>query len=224
MRQARIHAAGAGGCLEEAQSHATIDVDGKGRVLVFAHGLESSFIPHKWAASEHRSGVNLLKDFSDATVVGIRERIRRVKRPLDVVVASLHWGSNWDYEISSAQRDFAHRLIGDASVDIVYGHSSHHVKGIEVYRNRLIMYGCGDIINNYEGIGGHKKFRPSLGILYFARVHAETGRLMNLRMTPMQMRRFALTRASHADVVWLREVLNREGEQLGTHVGHVEGR
>jgi poly-gamma-glutamate synthesis protein (capsule biosynthesis protein) len=37
-------------------------------------------------------------------------------------------------------------------VDVVHGHSSHHCKGAEVYRGRLVLYGCGDLISDYEGI------------------------------------------------------------------------
>ena len=56
------------------------------------------------------------------------------------------------------QRDFAHRLIDAAGVDLVHGHSSHHAKGIEVYRGKLILYGCGDFLNDYEGISGYGEF------------------------------------------------------------------
>jgi Bacterial capsule synthesis protein PGA_cap len=35
---------------------------------------------------------------------------------------------------------------------VVHGHSSHHPKGVEVYRQMRILYGCGDFLNDYEGI------------------------------------------------------------------------
>ena len=37
-------------------------------------------------------------------------------------------------------------------IDVVHGHSSHHPRPIEVYQRRLILYGCGDFIDDYEGI------------------------------------------------------------------------
>ena len=43
-------------------------------------------------------------------------------------------------------------FIAAAGVDLVHGHSSHHAKGAEVYRGKLILYGCGDLISDYEGI------------------------------------------------------------------------
>ena len=30
--------------------------------------------------------------------------------------------------------------------------------GFEVYRDKLILYGCGDFLNDYEGIGGYQPF------------------------------------------------------------------
>ena len=41
-------------------------------------------------------------------------------------------------------------------------------KGIEVYQDRLILYGCGDFLNDYEGIGGYEHYRSDLGLMYFA--------------------------------------------------------
>lgn len=61
----------------------------------------------------------------------------------DIVVASIHWGRNWGYEVPPAQRRFARWLL-DGGVDIVHGHSSHHVRPIELYRDKLILYGCGN--------------------------------------------------------------------------------
>jgi poly-gamma-glutamate synthesis protein (capsule biosynthesis protein) len=64
-----------------------------------------------------------------------------VKQEGHIVVVSIHWGGNWGYRAPQEEIDFAHHLIDEARVDIIHGHSSHHVKGIEVYRNKLILYG-----------------------------------------------------------------------------------
>jgi poly-gamma-glutamate synthesis protein (capsule biosynthesis protein) len=42
-------------------------------------------------------------------------------------------------------------------IDLVYGHSSHHVRLIEIDRDRLILYGCGDFIDDYEAISGYEQ-------------------------------------------------------------------
>lgn len=218
LRQANIHYAGAGQDRQAAEAPAVIEVAGKGRVLIFSYGVTTSGIPTAWAASEDRPGVNLLTDLSAEVVRRIQAQIAAVEQPGDIVVISIHWGGNWGYTIPRQQMDFAHQLIDQAGVDVIHGHSSHHVKGIEVYRNRLILYGAGDFINDYEGISGYEHFRGDLTLMYFANVDPATGELVHLQMIPMQIRHLRLNRASQADASWLAEVLDREGELLGTRV------
>jgi len=218
LAKTKTKGAGAGMTLKEAAAPAIVELAGKGRVVVFAFGSPTGGVPLSWAATDTASGVNLLKDFSDSSVRSIRESVQEVKRAGDIVVFSLHWGGNWGYELSPTETRFAHRLIDEAGVDIVHGHSSHHVKGIEVYQDRLILYGCGDFLNDYEGIEGHEYFRGDLGLMYFAGMDPATGKLNQLQMTPTRIKYFKVNRASRDEARWLTDVLNREGKRLGTQV------
>jgi poly-gamma-glutamate synthesis protein (capsule biosynthesis protein) len=139
-----------------------------------------------------------------------------VKRPGGVVVASIHWGSNWGFGIPREQRAFARRLIDDAGVDVIHGHSSHHVKGIEIHHDRPILYGCGDFLTDYEGISGYEEFRDDLGLMYFPTLDVASDRLVRFAMTPTQIRQFRVNRAPERGAQWLLDTLNREGQQLGT--------
>lgn len=216
LEKAGLKTAGAGRTLEEARRPATVDCADGGRVVTFAFGAESSGILPDWAATEDRPGVDLLPDLSDSTAAGIGQRIERVKQPLDVAIASVHWGENWGYEVPREHARFARRLI-DAGADVVHGHSSHHARPIEVYRNRLILYGCGDFIDDYEGIAGYEEFRDDLVLMYVASL-TPAGELERLRMIPLQHRRLRLTRASAVDTEWLRDTLERVSAEFGTHV------
>ena len=218
LARAEIRFAGAGRDLREAESPAVIDVDGKGRVLLFSFCASSSGVPYPWAAGRNTPGVNLIRDFSDDTIRALSEHFRRVKRARDILVVSIHWGGNWGYQIPAAHRAFAHRLIDEAGVDLIHGHSSHHVRPFEVYRGKLILYGCGDFINDYEGIGGYEGFRDDLVLMYFPRIDPATGRLLELQMTPLQIERFRLQRASRRDALTLRDTLNRYGGAFGSRV------
>ena len=218
LKMAEIKTAGAGRNIQEAQAPAIMTIPGKGRVLVFSLGSETSGIPWNWAARADKPGVNLLQDFSEETVRDIRDSIEQVKSAEDIVVASIHWGSNWGYEVPREQREFAYRLIDEAGVDIIHGHSSHHVKGIEVYQGKLILYGCGDFLNDYEGISGHEAYRGDQVLMYFVSMDRLTGKLISLQMTPMQVKRFRLNRTSGDGAIFLRDILNREGKKFGTGV------
>jgi poly-gamma-glutamate synthesis protein (capsule biosynthesis protein) len=137
------------------------------------------------------------------------------RQPGDLIIASIHWGSNWGYEIPGEQIAFAHRLIEDG-VAIVHGHSSHHVKAIEVFKRRLILYGCGDFLTDYEGITGYERFRGDLALMYLIELDPSNGRLISAQLVPMQMRRFRLERASPADTKWLCNLLNELGKPFAT--------
>lgn len=218
LQTARIKAAGAGRNLHEAAAPAVLAVPAKGRVLVFAFGSETSGIPRIWGAAADQPGVSLLQDFSEETVWNIGDSVRQAKLPGDIAVASIHWGSNWGYQVPREQRGFAHRLIDAAGIDVVHGHSSHHVKGIEVYQGKPILYGCGDFLNDYEGISGNDAYRGDLALMYFVSMESSTGKLARLQMAPMQIKRFRANRASRNDALWLQDVLNREGKRFGTQV------
>jgi len=218
LAKAGIRAVGAGRNAAQAGAPAVLDIAGKGRVVVFAFGSATSGIPAEWAAGENEPGVNLLDDLSDRTAGRIARQTDAVKASGDVLVASIHWGSNWGYHIPDAHRRFAHELIDSAGFDIIYGHSSHHPRGIEVYRNKPILYGCGDLLNDYEGIGGYEKFRGDLALMYLPIHSPSNGDLLELKLTPFQIRKFRLNRASGQDAAWLRDTLDRESATFGTRI------
>src|SRR5207249_10050006 len=191
------------------------------RVLLFSFGSTTSGIPSEWKATSISPGVNLLEDLSEATAARVCDQMRTHQQPGDLIVASIHWGSNWGYEITSEQIAFAHHLI-EQGVAIVHGHSSHHVKAIEVFKNRLILYGCGDFITDYEGISGYEAFRGDLALMHFVEVDSTNGKLIAARLVPMKMRRFRLERASAADAKWLCNLLNEMCKPFKTSLSSQE--
>ena len=216
-----IKTAGAGRTDEEAAAPAVLEIPDKGRVLVFSLASMTAGVPAGWAATRRCSGVNLLPDLSVTTAEVVADRIARLRRPDDVVVVSIHWGPNWGYEIPDEQQRFAHALIDNGAASVVHGHSSHHPKAIEVHRNRLVLYGCGDFLNDYEGIEGREEYRGDLCLMFSADVDATTGALAALDLVPLQMRRLQLVRPSPGDAAWSRQRLDRESRQFG--VGIVAG-
>ena len=213
LHSAGLRTAGAGRNLDEARRPAVVDL-ANGRLFVFSVGAVSSGVPPSWAATAQEPGVDFLPELSDATAE-IEERVRRIKGLGDLVVVSVHWGSNWGYKVDSDQVRFAHRLI-DAGVDIVHGHSSHHPRPIEVYRRKLVLYGCGDFVDDYEGVARYEEFRHDLRLMYFATVRGDTGELTALEMTPVQIRKMKLNRASAVDSAWMAATLTEACRAFGT--------
>jgi poly-gamma-glutamate capsule biosynthesis protein CapA/YwtB (metallophosphatase superfamily) len=212
---AGIAHAGAGTDTEEAMQPAILGIAGKGRALLFSFGSTTSGIPRDWKSTSISPGVNLLDDLSEATAARAADQMRVHQRTGDLIIASIHWGSNWGYEIPRDQIAFAHRLI-EEGIAIVHGHSSHHVKAIEVFKRRLILYGCGDFMTDYEGISGYEMFRGNLALMYLIELDSNNGELIAARLVPMRMRRFRLERASVADAEWLWNRLNKIGKPFKT--------
>ena len=210
--------AGAGRNLAGARRLAVVSSARGGHVIVGACAHESSGVPDDWAALTDEAGVDLLPDLSDETASAIAARVTAHKRPGDIAVVSIHWGDNWGYEVPRRHVGFAHRLV-DGGVDIVHGHSSHHVRPIEIYRERLILYGCGDFIDDYEGISGYERYRGDLALMFFPSLDPVTGRFVTLQVTPLQIRKVRLNRVSAEDARWLCETLNRISEPFGVRLG-----
>ena len=208
---------GAGLTVEQAERPAMVTLPDGGRVVIASCGMESSGISRHWAVSQSRPGVALVADLSDRSSAEIADRVLAWKRPGDITIVSVHFGSNWGYDIEPAMVHFARGLI-DTGIDIVHGHSSHHPRPIELYRAKLILYGCGDTIDDYEGIRSHEAFRPELRLLYFASVDRNSDNAVTLRMMPMRAKRMRLERAVHTDAEWLRSNLERVSRPFGTRV------
>jgi poly-gamma-glutamate synthesis protein (capsule biosynthesis protein) len=215
LAAAGLATTGAGADEAAAAKPAAFGLGGGRRLLVFAWAFPSSGVPGDWAATPARPGVAWLPDLSRRSLRRAIDVIASRRQGGDLVVASLHWGGNWGYDVGRAARGFAHGLIDDGGVAVVHGHSSHHPKAAEVHRGRLILYGAGDLINDYEGISGHEAFRDDLVALYFVDVESDTGRLAGLELVPFQLRRLQLRRAAPDDARWLHARLESEYRRFG---------
>ena len=217
LRRTGIATAGAGRDASEAAAPAELALASGRELLVFAYATPSSGVPPAWAARLDAPGVNYLPDLAPATAARVVEAAQPYRRRENFLIASIHWGPNWGYDIPGEDRAFAHALV-DGGFDLIHGHSSHHAKGIELYRGKLVLYGCGDFINDYEGIAGYESYRADLVLMYLPRIDPATGHLMSMKMWPFQIRRFQLKQPSLDDVAWFHHTLAREGAKLGTKI------
>ncbi|AZN99200.1 CapA family protein [Mesorhizobium sp. M9A.F.Ca.ET.002.03.1.2] len=220
LRHAGLAHAGAGLDADEAAAPAAVELAGGGRVFVFGFALETSGVPASWAAGAYKPGVNLLADVSARSLEQIARSVAAMKQPGDLAVASIHWGGNWGYDVPAKERALAHALIDGAGFDVVHGHSSHHPKPIEIHNGRLILYGCGDFLSDYEGIRGYEAYRGELALMYLPRLAIPEGRLVSLELVPFRLAKFRLNRASSEDAAWLAALLERKSSPFGTHVAH----
>ncbi|MGV9821711.1 CapA family protein [Nocardia xishanensis] len=196
---AGVQHAGAGVDLEGARSPVTADLGDGRRAVIVSVAAGSSGVPQYWAAQRDRPGLWRIGDEpSLAAADEVAELVAACTRAQDVAIVSIHWGPNWGYRVTSSERRFAHRLI-DAGVDVVQGHSAHHPRPIEFYRGKPILYGCGDVVDDYEGIGGYEQYRSELRLLFLVTVDSE----VEVRMIPLRTRRMRLEMAGRDETRWL---------------------
>jgi poly-gamma-glutamate capsule biosynthesis protein CapA/YwtB (metallophosphatase superfamily) len=207
-----IRIAGAGRNWSEAVKPAFIELAEGRRIVLYSIATSDSGLMPGWIATDSSPGVYGLRRLHTPNAMKLIEEIGRQKRKGDVVVVSIHWGGNWSYAEDREQTRFARNLV-DAGVDVIHGHSSHHPKGIEVYRERPIIYGCGDLLNDYEGIDDwDSRYRGELALMYFVKMDAGSGALRELVMQPMRIRNFRLNHATTGEAKWLEATLSREGK------------
>lgn len=218
LDQLGVARCGAGRDATEAARPAVLELPNGVRVVVFSLGSSDAGVPPWWFAETGSPGVNGVAALGDEAARRLRHAIEPFRRPHTLIVLSIHWGPNWGFAVEATHRRFAHRMIDDAGVDVVHGHSSHHVKGIEVHHGRPILYGCGDLLTDYEGITGNETYRGDLGLMYFA-TFGDDGALAKLDMVPTRMHRLRITEAGPTETRWLATTLARCGEALGTSVG-----
>jgi len=74
------------------------------------------------------------------------EDIQKVRALADIVVISMHWGiHHMAAKLAMYQREVGHAAI-DAGADLIIGSHPHILKGIEVYKGKVIFYSLGNFI------------------------------------------------------------------------------
>ena len=197
----------------------------KMRIVLFGFGSESSGVPESWMASKTSPGVNFIKitDYYLSHVIKIikkhtdAEKLRKSKfeyeenEYTDIIIVSIHWG----FKIHEHFQTFAHRLIDEANVDVIHGHSSHHVRAMEIYKGKPIIYGCGDFISDYEGIdGAYQSLRDDLAFMYFIDISKDK-QLQKVVLSPTRLKNFRIQKAEGSDAEWLFTNYQRESAKFG---------
>lgn len=144
LDDAGIMHAGAGVNREEARRPAITEIQGIKIGLIAFTDNEP-----EWEAIADRPGLFYVPvDPADPRARDLFNLVGQARGQADLVVVSAHWGPNWGYEPPMEHIPFAHTLI-DSGADIIFGHSGHVFRGIEIYKSRPILYCTGDLIDDY---------------------------------------------------------------------------
>lgn len=144
LHAAGIQHAGAGRTLDEAARAATITTPaGTFGLLAFTDNEP------EWEAAPDQPGTLYAPvDLRDPRTRHLLERVDQTRKTVDFLIVSAHWGPNWGY-VPPPGHVLLGRAFIDAGADVVFGHSSHVYRGIEIYRGRPILYSTGNFIDDY---------------------------------------------------------------------------
>ncbi len=138
-----IHHAGAGRNATEAHKGTVMRVDGY-KVGLLAYTDDFAVVPQKyrplWQPGENKAGAALVHDQEK-----IKDDIKRLRGEVDLLIVSFHWGYEYLYTVVREQRELA-LLAVDNGADLILGHHPHIPQGIEIYKNKPIVYSMGNFV------------------------------------------------------------------------------
>ena len=222
VKKASIAFAGAGETREEATRPAVLRLP--------ASDGATAYEVHIWAAADHPrdwAGVPTFHfiDYTQKTRERLQELITApISKPAALKIFSVHWGPNYSWQPAQEIKDLAHFLIDSCGVDIIHGHSSHHVQGVEKYNGKPIIYGCGDFVDDYALT---PEYRNDLSAVWQVKVeesNLEEGqkglKLKTLEVFPTKIDRFMARRLSsgEADSEWVCSKIKALSADLGTTI------
>jgi poly-gamma-glutamate capsule biosynthesis protein CapA/YwtB (metallophosphatase superfamily) len=134
---------GAGKNINEAREPAVIEKNGIKTALISYTDMSEYFYAGNpsinFAAEENKAGVAPRK------LESILEDIGKVRKSVDILMVSLHWGVEESFDVQPEQVEFAHQLI-DKGADVILGHHPHQFQAIEIYNGKPIFYSLGNFI------------------------------------------------------------------------------
>ncbi|MFK7970963.1 MAG: CapA family protein [Bacteroidia bacterium] len=130
--------------------------------------FEQEGVKYGFIAFAPNSGTLNVRDIPDATA-----RVRKLAAEVDIVIVSFHGGAEGTQAEHVPRKTetyygenrgnvykFAHAMI-DAGADIIWGHGPHVVRGIELYKDRLITYSLGNFCTYARfSLRGVKAYAP----------------------------------------------------------------
>ncbi|WP_104140213.1 CapA family protein [Arthrobacter sp. ZGTC131] len=173
-----------------------------------------------WEATGGTPGIHYVPvddvDAGDRRVTDLLELVRRTKGRVQLLIMSAHWGGNWGSDVQPTHRSLA-RLLIEAGADVVFGHSAHIFRGVEVYRNRPIIYSAGDFVDDYAVDPAERNDQSFIFLLETS--GSAPGRL---RLYPTEINHLQ-TRLARRSAGKIAERMQRLSTQLGTQSSWIDG-
>uniref|UniRef100_A0A383VAM1 Capsule synthesis protein CapA domain-containing protein n=1 Tax=Tetradesmus obliquus TaxID=3088 RepID=A0A383VAM1_TETOB len=137
--------------------------------FVIKGGYKVAFLSYSdhyedWAAGPERPGINFI-DPANFKTEELQQQVAAARAAgADLVLGFVHWGPNWRWRPDGSLQRLGRTLLA-AGADLVFGHSAHHIQGVQVVHGRPIIYGAGGFIDDYAT---EEEYRNDLGCVWVA--------------------------------------------------------
>ena len=102
-----------------------------------------------WEAGDDHPGTWYVPvDDPDERTAMLISLVSVARAGVDLLIVSAHWGGNEGCQPPFEHPVLAHALIR-AGADVIFGHSPHVCRGVEVFEGGLILYSTGDFVDDY---------------------------------------------------------------------------
>jgi len=166
-----------------------------------------------WIASHDHCGIRYVEV---GDIAAIREDILTLRPRVDILVLSMHWGPNMRERPNNLHKDFARQLL-DLGVDILHGHSAHIFQGVEVYKNKLILYDTGDFIDDYHVDPVLRNDRS-----FFFKVTVDKKGVRELSMIPTLISHFQVNKSTGNEAMETMERMRQLCKEMNTSLQFVD--
>ncbi len=199
--------AGAGENLEAASRPARLRVGGRRLGCLAYCDHQDDF-----AAGADRPGIRYV-DLADAATPAVLAReVEALAREVDHVLVAFHWQHNWVARVAPRYRSLGRALV-EAGARVVWGHSPHHIQGVEWIDGGVVLYATSGLVDDYAV---KPDFRNDLGLLF--EVTVGPAAVEQVRAFPIALD-FGQTRAARgADRRWIDRRLAEGCAEVGSRV------
>lgn len=155
----------------------TTDEGVKVAVVAATYGLNGYVLP-----DGEEFAVSQLGDTDDLHAQAARARAAGA----DIVIAHVHWGTEYDHLPDATQLELADDLTADPNIDVVLGEHAHVVQPITKVNGKWVVYGMGNMVAQSE----------------LNRPPAYEGITVELEMTEREDGRFDVDRIGYVPTQW----------------------
>ncbi len=136
--------------------------------------------------------------YQDFDLEKAKQMVKDASTENDLVIVNIHWGVEYQHQFNKHQQEIG-RVLVDSGASAIIGHHPHVVQGMEIYKERPILYSLGNFIfdqyfsaDTQEGLAIGLNFSKSTTTMFIFPLKSEKSapRLMTTKEKEVFLNKF----------------------------------